>query len=112
MLYDDAVYECVALLDPIVNPDGTLRCPKLRKGSADELESSESALSIVRSLSSPCYGLAVARFVKMIFLIIPADRLNLTRTRDVSASYLPATRRAGAAVPSRNTLSTYEYVYQ
>jgi len=90
VFYAGQVYPCRAFTDPIANPDGTVRSPKLRQGKDDELGDAESALLIVRSLAAPGDGLAVSSSRGcMDFLVIPSAQLgegnsHLVTSRHVS----------------------------
>lgn len=106
-------YKCIALIDPIITPDGSARSPKLRKGAADDLGDSESALSIIRSLSAPGDGLAVSKVgAEMAFLIIPRDRLDLTGAREVRAAHLSGARGSLTRKPRGDSVSQCEYAYK
>ena len=78
-------YPCRAFTDPIRNPDGTLRSPKLRRGKDDELGAEQSALLIIRSLAAPGDGLVIARDNENFgFLIIPSSELNRSGKLEVT----------------------------
>lgn len=89
VFYLGHVYPCRAFTDPITNPDGTVRSPKLRQGKDEELGNAESALLIIRSLAAPGDGLAVCRSGnRMDFLVIPSAELGVENSQFVTKRHL------------------------
>ncbi len=89
VFYFGQVYPCRAFTDPITNPDGTVRSPKLRQGKDDELGGAESALLIVRSLAAPGDGLAVSLSRgRMDLLVIPSAELGDGRSQSVTRRHV------------------------
>lgn len=111
--YDAGVYyaghafPCLAFVDPITNPDGSVRSPKLRRGLDHELGNAESALLIIRSLAQPGDGLAVfCSLGRMDFLVIPSAEMDSADFKLVSRSHL-----VGIAAPRANSDSS-SFVYR
>lgn len=99
VFYLGHVYPCRAFTDPITNPDGSVRSPKLRQGKDDELGNGESALLIIRSLAAPGDGLAVTRSDGRIdFLVIPSAELGTENTQFVERRHV--VRISGSRAPS------------
>ena len=106
IFYLSYVYECRAFTDPITNPDGSVRSPKLRRGKDDELGNEESALLIIRSLAAPGDGLAVSRFEdRMHFLVIPSSELGAEKSQFVTKRHIG--RSVGPLAPSGSSGFVY-----
>ena len=106
VFYLGHVYPCRAFTDPITNPDGTVRSPKLRQGKDEELGNAESALLIIRSLAAPGDGLAVCRSGnRMDFLVIPSAELGIENSQFVTKRHLG--RIAGPRAPSSSAGFVY-----
>jgi hypothetical protein len=107
VFYVGQAYPCRAFTDPIANPDGTVRSPKLRRGMDDELGDAESALLIVRSLAAPGDGLAVSRSRgRMDLLVIPSAQLGEGNSHSVTRRHV-----SGIAV-SRGPAVSPAFVYR
>ena len=106
VFYLGHVYPCRAFTDPITNPDGSVRSPKLRRGKDDELGNVESALLIIRSLAAPGDGLAVSRFEdRMHFLVIPSSELGAEKSQFVTKRHIG--RSVGPLAPSGSSGFVY-----
>ena len=98
VFYLGHVYPCRAFTDPITNPDGTVRSPKLRQGKDEELGDAESALLIIRSLAAPGDGLAVSRSGgRMDLLVIPSEELGAKSSQLVTKRHMERIARPRAA---------------
>ena len=106
VFYLGHVYPCRAFTDPITNPDGSVRSPKLRRGKDDELGNAESALLIIRSLAAPGDGLAISRFEdRMHFLVIPSSELGAEKSQFVTKRHIG--RSVGPLAPSGSSGFVY-----
>jgi len=106
VFYLGHVYECRAFTDPITNPDGSVRSPKLRRGKDDELGNAESALLIIRSLAAPGDGLAVSRSGgRLHFLVIPSSELGAEKSQFVTKRHIG--RSIGPLTPSGSSVFVY-----
>lgn len=99
-------YASRAFTDPITNPDGTVRSPKLRQGKDEELRDAESALLIIRSLAGHGDGLAVCQSGNRLdFLVIPSAELGIENSQFVTKRHLG--RIGGPRTPSGSSGFVY-----
>ena len=77
VLCDKKIYYTCSLIDPIKSHDGSLRSPKLRQGSVDELNGTDSTLLLIRDIAKPGDGLSIIRIIDfLIILIIPYQKIE------------------------------------
>jgi len=77
VLYGEKVYYSRSLIDPIKSHDGSLRSPKLRQGSVDELNGTASTLLLIRDIAKPGDGLSIIKINDfLIILIIPYQKIE------------------------------------
>lgn len=77
VLYGEKVYHSCSLIDPIKSHDGSLRSPKLRQGSIDELNGTASTLLLIRDIAKPGDGLSIIKINDfLIILIIPYQKIE------------------------------------
>ena len=81
VICDEKIYYTCSLIDPIKSHDGSLRSPKLRQGSFEELKGATSSLLLIRDVARPGDGLSLVKIDGiLLILIIPSEKLDSKET--------------------------------
>ena len=77
VICDEKIYYTCSLIDPIKSHDGSLRSPKLRQGSFEELNGATSSLLLIRDVARPGDGLSLVKIDGiLLILIIPSKKID------------------------------------
>jgi hypothetical protein len=81
VLCDKKIFYSCSLIDPIKSNDGSLRSPKLRQGSVDELNGTTSTLLLIRDIAKPGDGISIIKVNDvLLILIIPNQKIISNKT--------------------------------